>query len=244
MKKTLPTNDAKLLVFDLETTSLDANRGHIICAAAKWVGKPTVMTWRIDEGKNFGKSPESFYNDRHIVKGLIPLVEAADAVIAYYGSGFDVPYLNTRAFANKVLPPVPFTLIDPWKTASGKLKLARNTMDAVSTLVGGRPKTHLPWGDWLKAQFGCHKSISKLLKYNINDIRVLEDVYLELRPIIAHHPYVGRIVSGGGAAGRCPACGGAHSTSHDTRRTRSFEVFRNRCKRCHTAFETGRRKIR
>lgn len=240
MSKVKPAG--KVLAFDLETSNLSANRGHIICAAAKWVGEKIVYTWRIDEGDGYRKTPESFYNDKHIVEGLIPLLEEADAVLAYYGTGFDVPYVNTRALIHKLRPPVPFTLIDPWKTASSKLKLARNDMGSVSALVGGRAKTHLPWDDWLRAQFGDSDAISKLLKYNVNDVKVLEDVYYKLRPIMANHPYLGPVAAGSSKL-RCPACGSARGKHHDCRRTRTFEVFRRRCRACGTAYEVGRRKI-
>lgn len=230
----------KILAFDLETADLSANRGHIICAAAKWVGEKIVYTWRIDEGDGYGNTPESFYNDKHIVAGLTPLLEEADAVIAYYGSGFDVPYVNTRAFVNGLKPPVPFTLIDPWKTARSHLKLARNDMGSVAALLGSPPKTHLPWDEWQRARYGHKKAIDKLLKYNVNDIRVLEDVYLRLRPVIKDHPYIGAT---GASRLRCPACGSTHGRSHDLRRTKTFEVYRRRCGSCGTAFETHRRKI-
>jgi uncharacterized protein YprB with RNaseH-like and TPR domain/predicted RNA-binding Zn-ribbon protein involved in translation (DUF1610 family) len=232
----------KILSFDLETADLSANRGHIICAAAKWVGEKMVYTWRIDEGDGYRDTPQSFYNDKHIVEGLKPLLEEADAVLAYYGSGFDVPYLNTRAIINKVAPPIPYTLIDPWKTARSQLKLARNDMGSVASVFGARPKTHLPWDDWQRARYGDSAAISKLLKYNINDIKVLEEIYLEMRPVIQHHPYIGAAVSGT-AKLRCPACGSTKSKDHDCRRTKTFEVFRRRCNHCGAAYESHRRKI-
>lgn len=241
MPKYKVNSTAKLLVFDLETSNLDANRGHIICAAAKWVGHKNIYTWRIDETPGYGRTPKSYHNDSEIVRGLIPLVEEADAVIAYYGSGFDVPYLNTRAIINGLSPPVPFAVIDPWKTASGRLKLARNDMGSVAAAFNTpHKKTHLPWADWLEAHFGDKKAIDKILRYNINDIRTLEDLYLRMRPIIKDHAYVGQVVAG---ASRCPACGSGRSKSHGVRRTRCFQVFRARCKDCGTAYEVGRKKI-
>lgn len=240
----------KLLAFDLETSNLAANRGHIVCAAAKWVGQKEVHTWRIDDNPNFGKGEigsrkwaESIMDDGHIVKGLIPLLEEADAVLAYYGTGFDVPYVNTRALVNKLKPPVPFTVIDPWKTARSQLKLARNDMGSVATLVGAKhAKFHLPWESWRLAQYGSSKDISTLLKYNVNDVLALEDVYFGIRPLIRNHPYLGDTVAGGGLL-RCPACGSTRIGSHDARYTRTFKVFRSRCRDCDHAFETGRRKL-
>ena len=232
----------KILCFDLETSNLEANRGHIICAAAKWVGESRIFKWRIDDTKGFGKTPASFTDDRGILGGLIPLLEEADAVLAYYGSGFDVPYVNTRALIGRLKPPVPFTVIDPWKTASSKLRLARNSMEAVAAAVGAEhKKQHLPWEDWDVARYGDKKAIDKLIKYNVNDVLVLEDVYYKLRPLMSNHPYLGA-ASGQSAALRCPSCGSGNTHARGSRRTRVFEVYRRRCGECDTSFEAGRKK--
>lgn len=234
----------KLLAFDLETSRLDANRGFIICAAARWVGQREFYTWRIDEGDGYGKTPRSYFNDSHIVAGLIPLLEEADAVLAYYGTGFDVPFVNTRAVANKIKPPSPFTVIDPWKTARSKLKLERNSMAAVAELFDTpHQKQHIPWPEWQRAQFGDSKAIDKLLKYNVQDVRVLEEVYYGIRPLIADHPYLGVPVVGKSPKLRCPACGSEKSWSFGHRHTKCYRVFRRRCTKCQTAFESHRQKI-
>lgn len=236
----------KLLCFDLETAGLEANRAHIICAAAKWVGKKEVFTWRIDETPRYGSTPRSFVDDSEIVRGLIPLVEEADAVLAYYGSGFDLPFLNTRALAGGLSPPVPCTVLDPWKTARGRLKLARNSMDAVASLLKTpHQKQHIPWEQWEVARYGDKKAIDKLLAYNVQDVRVLEDIYFALRPIIANHPYLGERSTPDArhVGGRCPSCGSKRSKPHDSRSTRCFAVYRNRCLDCGTAYETHRKKI-
>src|ERR1017187_3507716 len=234
----------KLLAFDLETSRLDANRGFIICAVARWVGDDKFHTFRIDEATGYGKSPRSFFNDSHIVAGLIPLVEDADAVLAYYGSGFDVPYLNTRAIANRLSPPVPFTVVDPWKTARSRLKLERNSMAAVAELFDTpHQKEHIPWPEWQRAQFGDSLAIDKLVKYCTQDVRVFEDIYYDIRPLITDHPYLGAPAVGGDFTHRCPACGSLKSRSIGTRHTKCFRVYRRICCECRTSFIAKRQKI-
>lgn len=239
-------NGGKILLFDLETTDLSADRGHILCAAAKWVGEDTVLKFSIDETKRYGTKPSTFFDDSGIVRRLIPLLEEADAVVAHFGKGFDVPYLNTRAFYHGITPPAPYTLIDTWAIAKSQLRLSRNSLGNVADHFGTvYRKTHLPWSTWQLAQYGCRESLAQLLKYCVNDINVLESVYLRLRPVIKLHPYVGALPASGMAA-RCPACGSTKHTAQGVRRTRLFEVFRARCANptCRTAYEIGRRKIK
>lgn len=238
------SDDPKLLVFDIETTSLEANRGHILCAAAKWVGKPQKFVWRIDDNPKYGDTPTSMSDDSAIVRSLVELAREADAVIAYYGGygKFDVPYVNTRALANGLEPLPELTVIDPFETSKRVLKLSRNSMGTVAFALGlQKQKTQVPWEIWQRAQYGDKKALDIIVEYNINDIEVLEDVYLAMRPLIRNHPYVARPRNGAlDPATQCPACGSYDSKFDGSRRTKSFIACRRRCKKCGTGFTAQR----
>jgi uncharacterized protein YprB with RNaseH-like and TPR domain len=236
-----------VLVFDIETTNLDANRGHIICAAAKWYGNPELFKFRIDSEPGYGKTPASFYDDAHIVRGLVSLADGAEAVVAYYGAygRFDVPYVNTRAVISGQRPFPSLTIIDPYDVARSRLKLARNNLDSVSEALGTRRrKTHLPWADWLAAQYGDRKAIDTLLKYNVNDVLLLEEVYDNCLPLMPNHPYIGEVGQGEVVNERCPVSAYHKTVVDGTRRTKSYIVHRRRCKTCGTCFVGHRTKIR
>lgn len=236
----------KLLVFDLETTGFDANRGHILCAAAKWVDDDYIYSWRIDDLPGFGKTPKSFFDDGPIAEELVEMCDSADAVIAYYGDygRFDVPYLNTRAVANGRRPTAPLTVIDPHRTARRSLKLARNSLDAVATLLETKHrKQHLPWEDWRIAPFGDRKAMNKLVDYCENDVLVLEEVYLALRPLIKNHPNIAPVVALDDKNVQCPTCGSIKTEGHGHRRTKNFVIHRRRCGNCGSVYEGARHKI-
>lgn len=240
-------NQIKLFVFDVETTSLDANRGHILCASGKWVGNKKIYKWRIDESDGFGTTPGSWFDDSAIVLGIKEQVERADAVIAYYGGygRFDVPYVNTRLIANGLEPLPPCTVIDPHKAAKSRLKLARNTLDAVSTLFDTETrKGFVPWEHWLQAQYGNRKSMKILLDYCVDDVLTLEDLYVKIRPLITDHPHVARHSDGNDPRTQCTACGSYSSQGRGTRRTRIFQIFRRSCNSCGTFFESHRVKLK
>lgn len=238
---------AKLLVFDIETTSLDANRGHILCAVAKWVGEKKIYKWRIDETPGFGSTPGSWFNDAAIAVAIKELVEEADACIAYYGGygRFDVPYVNTRLIANGLEPLPPVSVIDPHKAAKSKLKLARNTLDAVSTLFQTNTrKGFVPWEHWLKAQYGDKKSMKLLQDYCIDDVKALEELYLKIRPLITDHPHVAPAIDGNDPRTQCTTCGSYDSQSRGTRRTRQYAIARRSCNNCGSFFESFRKKLK
>lgn len=238
---------SKIFVFDIETTSLDANRGHILCAAGKWLNEKKVYKWRIDESDGFATTPGSWFNDSHIVRGIKTFVEGADAVIAYYGGygRFDVPFVNTRLITNGLEPLPPVTVIDPHKAAKSKLKLNRNTLDAVSTLFGTTSKKgFVPWVHWLRAQYGDKKSMKILLDYCVDDVLTLEELYLKIRPLITDHPHVSGHVDGNDPRTQCTCCGSYCSQARGTRRTRLYEVYRRSCNVCGSFFESFRKKLK
>ena len=245
-KLKLPTGP-RIFIYDVETTDLAADRGHILCAAGKWFGEDTVFKWRIDSGPGYAATPKSFRDDSGIVEGLTPYLEAADCAVAYFGKRFDAPYITTRALVHGMLPPAPYTIVDPWETAKRYLKLSNNRMATVADVLQlDKRKTHCSRETWALAQYGDRGSISKLLEYNVNDVLVLESVYKTLRPIIRAHPYVGAwqtSLPGSISAHRCPACGSSTSRSKGVRYTRTFEVQRRICCKCSHSFEGGRRKI-
>lgn len=235
----------KILLFDLETTGFEANRGHILCAAAKWHGQKRIHTWRVDDAANYRKTPLSFSNDKHICEALVAMVDEAEVVVAYYGAynRFDVPYLNTRAIANKVKPCATCTVIDPWYVAKTRLKMARNSMDAVAQLVGApNQKGHLPWPEWNRAKFGDSRAISKVLKHCKQDVRVLENVYDALVPLFPSHP----VLFAGKRDGQpvCPTCGHHRSRSLGTRKSETTEVQRRQCGGCGFVFNGNKVKIK
>lgn len=244
-KKEVKIDPPKVAIFDLETAGLEANRAHILCAALKWLGKKEIKTWRIDDTPAYGTTPASWTNDGPVAQAVADELVQADAVIAYYGGygRFDVPYLNTRLISNG-LDPLPFvTVIDPHRTARYALKLARNDMGSVAALFKTEhAKVHLPWEDWLAAKYGDRKAMDRILKYNINDIKVLEDLYLKMRPLIHNHPYVAQPVPGQDITMQCPSCGSMHSHSRGSRTTKSFRLFRRQCQTCGSFFDSYRKK--
>jgi len=235
------------LILDLETSDLAGNRGHILCAAAKWWKSDKVMSWRLDDVPGYGTTPKSWRNDGPIVRELVKLATSAKAVVAYYGGygKFDIPFLNTRAVGAGITPLPQLSIVDPYTTARGKLRLARNGLDSVSTLLKCKHKKyHLPWEDWHNAKFGDSAAMSKLVKYCKNDVICLEEVYEKLLPLMNSHPYAAdpSTVNPDHRHRQCPACGSTRTMSKGKRATKTFIVMRRECKDCGHNFQSGKKK--
>jgi len=95
----------RVLLFDIESTDLEASFGHCICIGYKYLGEPRTHVMSIydfPEVTDPNKEP-----DLYLMKAFHKLItDEADIIISYYGKGFDIKFLNTRMLLAG-LPPMP-----------------------------------------------------------------------------------------------------------------------------------------
>jgi uncharacterized protein YprB with RNaseH-like and TPR domain len=233
----------KLLVFDIETTDLKGDFGHLLTAAATWVESDEMYTWRIDDHPDYGTTPESMLNDAWIAEGLRDMVNEADALIYHYGDRFDLPFLNTRLLDWGLEPCSQVRSIDTWKVARSALALTSNRLGNLAAFLNDpdAQKGGLTKKQWKLAAHGDKATLDAMLEYNIGDVVATEQVYLRLRPLMKNHPFVA-VPDGSGHT--CPACGSNNSVSQGSYYTKRMHVRRRRCKECGTPFEEGRSAVR
>lgn len=237
----------RVLAFDLETSNLKGNMGNILVACAKWVGSDEfALSMRIDEIKTYGKTAESYCNDKPIVQKLIELINESQATLAHYGERFDAPFLTTRALVHGLMPPAPVKLIDTWRYAYKRLALTSNRLDTIShALKCQHTKYKLPLDAWLLAMHGHKPTLKSMQEYCQNDVDTLIDVYLAMRPIINDHPNVTGASSRKGATPACPAClkRPRRVQAQGFRMTKCFRIQRWQCQNCGTWFPGKQEKI-
>jgi DNA polymerase III epsilon subunit-like protein len=236
---------SKILVWDLETTALQADRGHILTAACTWVDSDEVWTWSIDDGDGYGSTPVSFMDDSWIVEGLVACINEADMLVHHYGDRFDLPFLNTRALFWGYNPPNPVRTIDTWKVARTNLAMRSNRLAALCELLNSEDgqKGGLSLDVWQLAGHGDKETIAKILEYNVKDVEATLELYLNLRPIIKNHPNLA-VPNGNERSQQCPACGSSKTASQGSYYTKNQHVLRRRCRDCGVPFEEGRRTIK
>lgn len=226
----------KIAGFDLETTHLKANFGHILCGVIQPLGEKAKV-WRIDKQPGFGKSPASFVNDRPMVREMIEYInDNVEIVITHYGTYFDLPFLNTRALYWKLKPPAPVAHIDIWKVARKQLALTSNRQATVNDLIAAEHQKYKPgWEVWRKAQYGDRKALKTLADYCANDVAGLLDNYKALRGLMPHHPHIMR-----SSPTACPACASETTQARGFRRTKKMRIQRFHCQSCGSWFDGAR----
>lgn len=213
----------KILIFDIETSPTIAYSFQrfntniyidqvlhdpiVLTWSAKWLYGAEIMSDAITANEVLS------FNDERIVKSLWKLLDEADIVIAHYGDRFDIPMMNSRFIIHGLQPPAPSTSIDTKKIASSTFKFPSNKLDALASYFGLPGKIKTDFDLWKGCMEGKESSIKNMLTYNEQDVVVLEQVYLKLRPYIKGHPNVGLYLESNEPV--CSNCGGNHLTVVD-----------------------------
>lgn len=190
----------KVLLFDIETSPLKAyiwqksvynsniSEGQVLsewfmlCWSAKWLFDDTIISDRLTSEEALDE------NDSRIVSSLWKLLDSADIVIAHNGSGFDIPNMNTRFIVNKLPPPSPFQIIDTVQVARRQFGFTHNNLNALARVLGFKTKQEMSFEDWKRCVSGNELALKKMLSYNRDDVSLLEEVYVAIRPWIKSHP--------------------------------------------------------
>lgn len=155
--------------------------GYTMCFAAKWHGKNQMIF------KSFHE-----HGRDEMIKTAYDLIEEADAVVHYNGNKFDMPILNQEFLVSGFTPPSPVKQIDLLHTARRQFRLPSNKLDYVARVLGLDGKVqHKGMMLWHECMAGDEKAWRVMKKYNCQDVRLLEKVYMKLLPWIQNHPNMG-----------------------------------------------------
>jgi hypothetical protein len=169
-------------------------------------------------------------DDSRIVKDLWNLFDEADVLIAHNGDGFDLPNMNTRFLVNGLTPPSPSQRIDTLKVARKEFGFTHNALDALAGVLGLKGKLSTDFNLWKACKNGDADALKRMEEYNVQDVNLLEEVYLELRPWIKNHPSAALFLESEEPV--CPACGHKHLTQKGTYRTQVSVFDTYQCDSC------------
>lgn len=187
----------KVILFDLEFMHINwgADLGLIYCMGWKELNEDKVHMESVWETRQ-----KDALDDKELCKQIYNVLKDADMIITYNGIKCDVPFIQTRLLAHGLPPLPPIAHKDVYYTAKFKLKLSRNRLFDVQTFLGfSNKKTPVDLYKWLKALIGDKSAQKEILTHCRQDILVLEEAYMKLRPLMNSHPRL----NGYGVCNKC-----------------------------------------
>jgi hypothetical protein len=191
----------------------------------KWLGQPETFLYS-----------EWEHGQVEMLKHVHAAMSEADAVLTYNGDKFDLPKLQGEFLLAGLGSTPPLTSIDAVKTVR-KFGFFVNRLAFIGPFlkVGAKIK-HEGFELWVKVMEGDAAAQGRMARYCKQDVRLLEKLYLKIRPFMQNHPHMGNT-----KGHECGACGGKHLQSRGYRRTKSFRIQRLQCQTC-GSWQAGKRE--
>ena len=252
--KTIP----KVLLLDIETAPMEVftwglwkpvlnyrniiKRGFMLSWSAKWLFSSEMQSDVVTPKEALKQ------DDKRISESIWQLIDDADIVIGHNVRKFDIKWLNTEFILNGLKPPMPYQTIDTLTEARKHFRFPNNQLDYLGQLMTRKQKIETDFGLWKRCVNGDKESLKYMLEYNEQDVLLLEDVYVELRPWIRSHPNMGIYMNTDKPV--CDNCGSVNllwENKYYTTMASKFAAFRcnecgapNRCR--YTALTREQRK--
>lgn len=195
---------------------------YVMSWAAKWLGEDEVMADGICYNEDYTAGDE---DDTRMLAGIWEILDDADFVVAHNGDRFDIKRLNTAFLLAGFFPPSPYKSIDTLKIAKNQFAFSSNKLDYILRVVEDRRKYDSGgFETWRACLDGDMEAWDKLITYNKQDVRDLEDIYLKLRPWDKSHPSA---ATHGPSVGRrvCTVCGSEDVRARDKTVSTGVSVF-------------------
>lgn len=199
----------------------------IPCASWKMLGNDRVFsTCVLDDKKRFKKE---YFDDFVVIKALHDLMHDVDVIVGHNGDNFDWKKFLARCAIHNLPPPPRPQFVDTLKVARGCFGFDANDLRFLARVLKVPAKKDVP-PDWDLVAIGDEDEIKRCLKYNRQDIRTLEPVYLKLRPFMKNHPNVN--VAHNLPVDVCPTCASPELHHRGFQYSRTGKRQRMQCQEC------------
>jgi hypothetical protein len=236
-----PDYKQKILLFDIENSPLISytwgiweqdvievkEEWYILCFAYKWLGEKTTHIVALPDFKGYRTNKK---DDFHLVKKLHDIFEEAEVIIAHNGDAFDIKKANARFIYHDLEPSKPYKTIDTLKIARRYFKFDSNKLDYLGQYLKlGRKLPHTGKHLWFGCMEGDMESWKLMKRYNIQDVVLLEKVYLKLRGWASTGTNLNMVY---GTLANCPRCVSPYIKRNGWRYTNTVYYQRWKCNNC------------
>lgn len=201
----------------------------ILSFSYKWLGDDKVHHFNTG-----GRGKKKVKQDSHVLGELWRVLDRADIVVAQNGVRFDIKKINARFIEAGMPPPTPYKVVDTMLEAKKIAAFTSNKLAWLSAILTNQPKSRhekFPgFALWLECLADNPEAWAEMRKYNDQDIRATEEVYLKLRPYIIGHPNVAAY--NGDEEMQCPKCSSSKLQRRGLALTQTGQYQRFRCMEC------------
>lgn len=131
---------------------------------------------------------------------------------------------------NKMLPPSSFQVIDTLKESRKMAAHSSHRLDYLGKLFKNKGKIKTDYALWKRCKVGDPESLLYMDKYCKEDVLLLEEVYLVMRPWIKSHPNISLYIDSNEPV--CPACGSKKLHTVEDYVTMASVFPGYRCQKC------------
>lgn len=224
----------KRLIYDIEVSpnigffwqpSYRANIGYeniikeraIICISYKWEG----------EKKVYNLSWDSNQNDKTLINKFAKVLKEADEIVAHNGDQFDLKWIRARALKFGIDLSFPIITHDTLKIARQKFRFNSNRLDYLAQYLNVGGKIETGFNLWKSVVLDKDKdALKKMIRYCNNDVKILEDVWLKLKP------YATPKLSISSDRTKCSECNGKMIKQRIRTKASGFRQAVLQCKEC------------
>ena len=171
-------------------------------------------------------------DDSELMAQIWEVLNDADIIVGQNSNHFDLRKINARLIELGYPPPSPYRTIDTKVAAQKVAMFTSNKLEWLAKHLSEQEKDdHGKYPGfvlWSECFAGNPDAWEEMRKYNMQDVRTLEDVYLKLRPWMTDHP---NIVTGQDGV-ECPKCGSENLERRGYARTNFGLYPRFHCKDC------------
>lgn len=173
----------RIIAFDLETTSLSAMIGRVLCCSFCEIVPDSgpAFTFRGD-AKQFRS--KDLANDKPLVAAIYETLCKYDVWVAHNGKSFDRRFLNARLIKHNLEPLPPKLFIDTCRVIRAHCRISAKLQYARDFLGLAEDKTPISWDVWQRGAAYDKKSMDEICKHCEQDVKVLRQAYWRLLPLI------------------------------------------------------------
>ena len=232
----------KILMLDIETAPTIAGVWRMFKENVSidqihedWFIMSYAAKWLNDDGMIYNDCRNHVGNDMRLLGELWSLLDEADWVVAHNGCRFDLPKIRARMLMNRLAPFSPVKCVDTLELVKRGFAMTSNKLEYLASRLTRRKKlkhNKFPgYTLWKECMAGNNDAWDEMQRYNEEDVRALEAVYLRLVPWAGGLPNHG--VHRDGLDGVvCPRCGGVHLVKRGVYTTKVAHYQRYRCDGC------------